>query len=223
MNSRFDERAKQRIEELIELGEKVKASARMTTHKKLEPDSALYYQWTTSTRTFLSAALGEDSAHYKTFVGIRQSWTDLHDRVPQYLGVLHAARDDIESGWVGRRDLLLTADAFESLIEQADYLLEQGYKDAAAVLVGGVLEATLRKMCGVRGIEVGLRDAIGTLNDKLAKQADPPAYSSMEHKEIIARAELRHNAAHAHYGRYDEKDVADMLKWVREFAARHLA
>jgi len=222
MNGRLGERAKQRIEELIELGEKVDASGRMTLHKGREPDAALYYQWATSSLTFLAAALGHDSTHYRAFLAIGQSQPGV-DRVARYLGVLRAARDDLQSGWIGRRDLLLTADAFESFLEQSDYLLEQGFKDPAAMLAGAALESTLRKMCEVRGIPTDKSDKIGTLNDKLAKHHKPPAYSGGYHKQIIAWADLRNNADHGHFDEYDREQVAAMITGVREFAARHLA
>ncbi len=222
MNSRFDESAKERIEELINFGERVKASVHQTPTGR-DVDSGLYTQWVISSLTFLSAALGEDSAHYQTFAGIRQWVQEWHDKVPQYLGVLQAARDDIESGWVGRRDLLLTADAFGSFLEQSDYLLEQGYKDPAAMLAGAVLESTLRKMCEVRSIPTDKQDKIGTLNNKLAKEHKPPAYSSAYHKQIIAWADLRNNADHGHFDQYDREQVAAMIGGVRDFAARHLA
>ncbi len=223
MNGRFDERAKQRIEQLIELGEKVKASIRRTPSGSTVLDLTLYKQSTTSSLTFLAAALGEDSAHYRAFVDIGQVGGHPVNKVDEYLGVLRAARDDIHSGWVGRRDLLLTANAFEGFLEQAEYLLSQNYKDAAAVLVGGVLEATLRKMCEVRGITIDKGDKIGTLNDKLAKHHKPPAYSAMHHKQIIAWADLRNNADHGHFGEYEPEHVRAMITGVREFAARHLA
>lgn len=223
MNSRFDESVKQRIEELIELGEKVKASGRMTPHKGLDPDAALYLQWTTSSLAFLAAALGEDSEHYKAFADIVGTRAHPMVKVAPCFGVLRAARDDIMSGWIGRRDLLLTADAFGSLLEQADYLLEQDFKNPAAMLAGAVLESTLRKMCEVRGIPTDKSDKIGTLNDKLAKHHKPPAYSSMYHKQIIAWADLRNNADHGHFDEYDRKQVAAMIGGVRDFAARHLA
>jgi hypothetical protein len=129
----------------------------------------------------------------------------------------------VEAGFLGERDLLLTADAFESFLEQADYLLEQGFKDPAAMLAGAVLESTLRKMCEVRGIPTDKQDKIGTLNNKLAKEHKPPAYSSAYHKQIIAWADLRNNADHGHFGEYDREQVAVMITGVREFAARHLA
>ena len=223
MASKFDERAKQRIKELIELGEEVKASFRMTPQRVLIPDSTRYEQWRTSSLNFLATALGRDSVHYNALVGVDEDYSGSESKVLHFLGVLQAARDDIESGWVGRRDLLLTADAFESFLEQADYLLEQDYKDPAAMLAGAVLESTLRKMCEVRAIPTDKQDKIGILNDKLAKHADPPAYSSAYHKQIIAWADLRNNADHGHFDEYDRKQVAAMIGGVRDFSARHLA
>jgi hypothetical protein len=224
MTSRFDERAKQRVEELIKLGEEVDATVRdIGGPRAVGPDFALYVRWTTSSLTFFEAALGEDSEHYRAFADILSTPGPPVAKVASLFGVLEAARDDIQSGWVGRRDLLLTADAFGSLLEQADYLLEQGYKDPAAMLAGAVLESTLRKMCEVRGISTDRSDKIGTLNDKLAKQHKPPAYGSMDHKLIIGWADLRNNADHGHFQQYKPEDVRNMTRWVREFAARHLA
>jgi hypothetical protein len=223
MTSRFDERAKERVRELIELGERVKESARTTSSGSTVLDFALYRQWTTSSLTFLAAALGQESAHYGAFVEIGEMVGHPVAKADECLGVLRAAGDDIESGWVGRRDLLLTADAFESFLEQADYLLEQGFKNPAAMLGGAVLESTLRKMCEARGIPTDKRDKIGTLNNKLAKEHKPPAYSSAYHKQIIAWADLRNNADHGHFGEYEPEHVRAMITGVREFAARHLA
>jgi len=220
VNGRLDERAKRRLEELIDLGKRVKASLRQTSRRA---DYGLYTQWVTSSVNFLSVALGQDSPHYETFAGVLSRSWGWTDKVDPCLGVLRAAKDDIESGWLGHRDLLVTADAFGSFLEQADYLLEQGFKDPAAMLAGAVLESTLRKMCQVRGIPTDKQDKIGTLNDKLAKHHKPPAYSSMYHKHIIAWAELRNNADHGHFDEYDRDHVRAMITGVREFAARHLA
>ena len=137
-------------------------------------------------------------------------------------GILDSLRDDWDAGLLLTRELLITADAFEGFLEQADYLLSEHYKDAAAVLVGGVLEATIRKICDVHGVPYGPKDTIEPLNVALARQT-PPLYNKLVQKQITAWADLRNNAAHAHYDRYEEGNVADMLKWVREFAARHLA
>jgi hypothetical protein len=218
MTSGFDERAKERIEELINFGERVKASVHQTPTGR-EVDSGLYTQWVISSLTFLSAALGEDSAHYQTFAGIRQWVQEWHDKVPQYLGVLHAAKDDIESGWVGRRDLLLTADAFGSLLEQAEHLLSSKYKDAAAVLTGAVLESSLRKLCDKRGVAYTSKETMEPLNVKLAKDG---AYQRMTQKMITTWGELRNNAAHGDFDKYSEADVRQMHQWVSGFVEQYL-
>ena len=59
--------------------------------------------------------------------------------------------------------------------QMAEYLLGEGYKDPAAVLIGGVLEQYLRKQCEKSGIEVnsdsGKPRKADTLNSDLARQA----------------------------------------------------
>ena len=49
---------------------------------------------------------------------------------------------------------LVHADIFTDFLEMADYLLEEGYKDPAAVLAGGTLEEHLRKLCHKKNIEI---------------------------------------------------------------------
>ena len=163
-------------------------------------------------------------ARFSETLGQAQGWqvTLLHN-FDAALGIMKAAAEDVEAGFLGERDLLITADAFGSLLEQSEHLLEQGYKDPAAMLAGAVLESTLRKMCEVRGIPADKQDKIATLNDKLAKRHKPAAYSSMYHKQIIAWADLRNNADHGHFKEYDRPQIAAMIAGVREFAARHLA
>jgi hypothetical protein len=215
--------ARKRLDEIIDMGNRLHGTAtRSGGGRAYIPDEGAIYGWVASSRNLTAGVVGQESQYFSALAETLEGYPYASD-VARAIGILQAFRDDWDAGLLVSRELLITADAFEGFLERAEYLLSQNYKDAAAVLIGGVLEATLRKMCGVRGIEIGPREAIGTLNDKLAKQADPPAYSSIKHKEIIARAELRHNAAHAHYDRYNEQDVADTLKWVREFAARHLA
>ena len=67
------------------------------------------------------------------------------------------------------------------MLEQAEELLQAGYKDAAAVLVGGVLEKHLRSMCARRGIGLlktnGKHKMINDMNDELAKAG---AYNALE-------------------------------------------
>lgn len=55
-------------------------------------------------------------------------------------GILSALRTDYAAGRSHSIQELIHADVFGDFLEMADHLLEEGYKDPAAVLAGGVLE-----------------------------------------------------------------------------------
>lgn len=104
----------------------------------------------------------------------------------------------------------------------AEYLLQQGYKDAAAVIVDSVLEEHLRKLSQKHGIPVvhggsGPKKA-DTLNSDLA---GANVYSKLDQKSVTAWLDLRNNAAHGKYDQYTKEQVALTLEAVRNFVARH--
>jgi hypothetical protein len=61
-------------------------------------------------------------------------------------GVLRALRADYEAGRLQSFQELVHADLFSDFLEMAEYFLQEGYKDPAAVIAGGVLEQHLRKL-----------------------------------------------------------------------------
>jgi hypothetical protein len=106
----------------------------------------------------------------------------------------------------------------------ADYLLQQGYKDAAAVLVGSVLEEHLRKLAQKSGLTViqsgGAPKKAHSINSELAGAA---VYLKLDQKSVTAWLDLRNKAAHGKCGDYTNEQVALTLQGVRDFAARHPA
>jgi hypothetical protein len=64
------------------------------------------------------------------------------------LGVSPKSRAAFSSIFV----VFLQADVFADFLEMAEQLLDQNYKDAAAVIVGAVLEDTLRKIADKNGL-----------------------------------------------------------------------
>ena len=220
------ERILERLHELARRGDELRLRKREGgIYGEYVADRQGVERWIASCLSVLRL-LGEGAPHTARFseaVARAQQSVTLLSNFDTMLGIVKAAAEDVEAGFLGERDLLLTADAFGSFLEQGDYLLEQGYKDPAAMLAGAVLESTLRKMCEARAIPTDKSDKIGTLNDKLAKHHKPPAYSNMYYKQIIAWADLRNNADHGRFGEYDREQVAAMITGVREFAARHLA
>jgi hypothetical protein len=215
--------ARKRLDEIIDMGNRLHGTA---TGSEMGPpyipDEGAVYGWVASSRNLIGGVLGQESQYFSALAEALEGYP-YASNVARAIGILQALRDDWDAGLLMSRELLITAEAFENFLEQADHLLEKGFEHPAGMLAGAVLESTLRKMCEVRGIPTDRSDKIGTLNDKLAKHHKPPAYGSMDHKLIIGWADLRNNADHGHFQQYKPEDVRNMIRWVREFAARHLA
>jgi hypothetical protein len=140
------------------------------------------------------------------------------------MGIVTSARDELAGGWLQTARGLLSAEIFADFLEMAEHLHSEGYKDAAAVIVGSALEEHLRQLAAVAnvpttrtkdGAEVPLK--ADALNADLAK-AD--VYSKLDQKSITAWLDLRNKAAHGRYDEYSQDQVALMLEGVRQFMSR---
>jgi hypothetical protein len=136
------------------------------------------------------------------------------------IGSLKALRRDYDEGYLSTVQSLIRSDLFADFLEMADHLVEQGYKDPAAVLVGGVLEEHLRALCSARSIAASLSGRPKKADAMNAELAAAGAYNKLDQKSVTAWLDLRNKAAHAQYGEYTLEQVTTMLSGVREFAAR---
>ncbi len=138
-------------------------------------------------------------------------------------GILRALRADYAAGFLQKVESLVQADLFSDFLEMAEHLLAQGYKDPAAVLIGGVLEEHLRKLCLANGVAVaagGKPKKADTMNAELAGAG---VYNKLDQKAVTAWLDLRNNAAHGKYTEYTRDQVQGMLQGVSSFLTRHLA
>ena len=137
------------------------------------------------------------------------------------LGVAQSVEHDLNEGLLDDFRLLVQADLFVDFLEMSEHLLEEGYKDAAAVLAGSVLENTLRKVAEKNAIstvsESGKPLTIEPLNIALAKGG---AYSKLVQKQITSWAHVRNKAAHGEFDEYSAQEVRMMLLFVQSFAAQ---
>lgn len=116
------------------------------------------------------------------------------------------------------------ADLFEDFLEMSEYLLSEGYKDAAAVMIGGVLEEHLRKMCLKHDIEIEKDGRTPVKADRMNQDLyTANVYNKGNNKSITAWLDLRNNAAHAKYSEYTDGQVELMLMGVRDFVNRYPA
>ena len=72
-------------------------------------------------------------------------------------------------------------------------MLDSGYYQPAAVIIGSVLEDGLRKLCARQEIELSPRPKLDTMNAALAKSG---AYNKLTQKRVTALADIRNRAAH---------------------------
>lgn len=155
-------------------------------------------------------------------------WRGIDVAIPQIAGTLQALRAAVASGYLVTIGQLARADVFSDFLDMAQYLLDQRYKDAAAVLVRGVLESHLRELCGSNSIDTTYTDTRGktvpktvdTMNADLKRAG---VYSTTEQKSVTWWYGLGTDAAHGNYNEYTSEEVKLALQGVRDFLARHPA
>lgn len=118
---------------------------------------------------------------------------------------------------------LVSSEVFLNFLDKAEYLLSEGYKDAAAVMIGSVLEQNLRQFCQENNIQFtekkGKKKHISA-NEMNIKLKQHSIYNQIDSRNIEACLDLRNCAAHGHYNEYTHDQVNNMLKTVLEFIAR---
>ena len=147
-----------------------------------------------------------------------------HRYVPYLAGIIKTLRHDVEAGYLTSVRELAHGEVFGDLLEQADYLLKEGYKDPSAVIAGCALEAHLRSLCAKHGIDAEAK----TDTDVKPKKADrlnsdlagADVYTKLDQKQVTAWLDLRNKAAHAHFGEYTKDQVALMIQGIRDFLVR---
>lgn len=178
-------------------------------------DKELASQWGISCLSILSKIFGENSDHYKRFNELFEELSkgDV-SKAKMASGILKAAKDDYENGYLFDTRALIEAEVFDDFLEQAEHLLKQGYHGAAAVVAGCVLEDGLRKLCARNGITLSAKPKLNTMNADLVKAR---VYNLLKQKQITALADLRNKASHGKWTEFDEKDVEAMIRDARRF------
>ena len=138
--------------------------------------------------------------------------------------ILEAVRKEVEGGWLFTVKDLISSEVFSDFMDMAEHLLEEGYKDAAAVVIGSVLEEHLRKLCDNNDISVRsekdgriIAKRADKLNHELVKAA---VYNKLDMKQITSWLDLRNKAAHGEYGEYSFEQVGLLLQGVKDFVSR---
>jgi hypothetical protein len=185
--------------------------------------------WATRLGQLVRKLYGDRSEQYATYskAVATDYFYSLHSNsnahIAILLGLAKSLVHDLEHGLLFEIRSLVQAEVFSDFLEMGEYLLQEGYKDAAAVVIGAVLEDGLRKLAQKNGMSVtnpsGRALTIDPLNAALAAST---AYSKLVQKQVTTWAHVRNKAAHGEYGEYTKEQVEMMLLFVQGFCAEHL-
>ena len=171
----------------------------------------------------IQRATGEDSvyteqARYVIDSRNAQGRTDWSRITGTLVGILETTKTAIGDGYLDTVSDVIHGTVFADFLEMAQHLLDNGYKDAAAVIAGSSLESHLRHLCAKRGVspddQNGKRKKADRINSDLTKGK---AYDTSQQKHVTAWLGLRNDAAHGDYGKYTDVMVGNLISSVRHF------
>lgn len=180
----------------------------------------------TATLSFLAQTIGKEEQYYKVF-----EYQVIHFKnynLTIALKLLQNIRNDFDEGWLNNIKGIVSAEIFSDFLEMAEHLLEENYKDPAAVIIGSVLEENLRELCNRNNIPIATTDPkTGNLKHNKAETMNVDlykagVYNSLVQKSVTAWLDLRNKAAHGKYVEYDLAQVHNLLQSVRDFAIKFL-
>jgi len=222
ISSRVEVEVRDLVQEGVRLNKLISSSPRNIGAADVASVSA----WITRLGRIVRDLYGTNSQHFETFkraLGEPDFYilhSNYYRHFSQLVGVANTIERDMSFGLIGNVRQVLQAELFTDFLEMGEYLLREGYKDAAAVIIGTVLEDSVRKLCVGNSIPTsnveGRPYALDRLNAELAK-AD--VYSKLVQKQITTWAHIRNKAAHGEYDEYNAEEVSMMLLFVQGFVA----
>lgn len=211
-----------RIDQLLDLSHQVAATGRQAIRGSsyTTVDEGLIKGFRSATLSFIEQIYGNSHTHYTEF-GNSVKGRDIND-LNAGVAILNAIKSEIEGGWLNTIKGLISAEIFADFLEMAEHLLENNYKDPAAVMIGSVLEEHLRQLCLKHEIET---EAGGKMKPKKADRmnadlAKLELYNRLDQKAITSWLDLRNKAAHGEYDEYTKDQVSLMLQGVSDFMRR---
>jgi hypothetical protein len=211
-----------RADELLDLANRVLGTSKMSDWGNEWVDTELFGNFRASSLSFLRNVFGSDHPYFQEFESRVGKAVPSDAQIGK--GILTAARGEVVGGWVQTATGIVSASIFSDFLEMSEHLLAEGYKDAAAVMVGSVLEEHLRQVARKHGVPAEIivkgkstPKKADVLNADLVKAA---VYNLLEQKTVTAWLDLRNKAAHGRYGEYAKEQVEQLLQGVTQFMVR---
>jgi len=188
-----------------------------------------FYTWKTNASVILGFLLPA-STPQRLVLGDVFGAADPQDAIPRICGVLKAAKENLDRGFLGDLRNQVEAELAADYMNQAEALLGEStmgqYSHVpAAVLAGAVLEKTLRDLCSQQQPPISVTGPGGkakTLNPLIDSLKKANVFNEAKAKQLRAWADLRNHAAHGRFAEFARGDVEQMIKGITTFVAEHL-
>lgn len=199
-----------RFDELIKRGKRLPILSLM---KSSSEDLADLVAWETACLHVVDKTFGEESVYYDKLSDAFGSGTALEDNKNCGVAIMEGAKEEIEKGLLYKIEHLIAGDLFDSILEQAEYLLDRGFKDATAILGRVVIEKSLKDIAKRDSVALPEKVKLSKLNEILWKEG---TYVKNVWRITQGYIDIGNYAAHGDFGKYNEQSVKRMLKWIRE-------
>jgi len=209
---KLDEQVRERLAALIEKGQQV-----MAIERNARLFIEMHAEWRSQSTVLLRQIFGTTHAYTENFEALVSARRSIS--ATEGLGILRAALDDVEQGYLSTLEEMASAEVFADFLEQADHLLSHGYSAPAASLAGAVLENGLRSLAERNDIAVKARDDLSALNSKIAAKG---VYNRLRQKQVAVWIDVRNAADHGRFDDFRESDVADLIRGTRDFLAERM-
>jgi len=211
----------QRTSEIIQIWLSTLSKAQYTEYWSSVEDLQ-FNEFRSSALSFLQNTFNQTHPYYQEFnqkvIYANPNHVDI------WIWILKAVLWEINWGWIFATKDLISAEIFSDFLEMAEYFLQQNYKDAAAVMIGSVLEWHLKHLCEKNDIAVysekdwkEIPKKADWLNSELTKKE---VYNKIDQKLVTSRLGLRNDAAHGNYDEYTKEQVQNMYLSVLDFITR---
>ncbi|HZU04335.1 MAG TPA: hypothetical protein VFB73_00010 [Chloroflexota bacterium] len=180
-------------------------------------DRKLFHQWRSASVSALLQVFGQPHPYTQSFDRAVDT-PELRD-VEAGMGILEAAKAEIDGGWLTELTTLVAGEVFTDFLDMAEHLLQNGYFHPAASLIGAVLEDGMRRIARNHEIELALKETSGSLNLKLRRK---PVYNQVVARQVDVWADIRNYADHGRFQEFTERQVKEMLAGVRNYLAQYL-
>jgi hypothetical protein len=213
-----------RLSELISLADQTLATETRNNYGSFISEQ-LFAQFKTASLSFILNLYGKDHPYYMEFAAAVKKAGSYEVKTGK--GILASIKTELDGEWLITMKGIISAELFSDFLEMAEHLLSERYKDAAAVIIGTVLEEHLRQLCIKNGLAI--EDEDSKTGKSIPKKAESlntqlrngSVYDIMDQKNVTAWFALRNKAAHGQYAGYTQEQVELQLQSIRDFITRN--